>query len=102
MNCMIDAWIEDGVTHLRIIDRDSGAVRLDWSWQDVAAAGIAEMHEHCSARGALQRLVGDMFLLACIDGARAEQRGERRPARPRKARPDYAPGKDSGITASAA
>lgn len=101
MNCTIDAWIEDGVTHLRIIDRDSGAVRLDWSWQDAAASGIVEMHEHCAARGALQRLVGGLFLLACIDGMRTDRHGERHRERKRKARRPY-PNDDAGITASAA
>jgi hypothetical protein len=73
-------------------------VRLDWSWQDA----IAGANEHCPARIALQRLVGDLFLLACIDGMGADRRSERRPAQRRKPRQDYPPGNDSGITASAA
>ncbi len=101
MNCTIDAWIENGVTHLQIIDRDSGAMRLDWSWQDPAASGISEMHEHCAARGALQRLVGDLFLLACIDGMRANRRSDPRPEEKRTAREHY-PDDRIGITASAA
>lgn len=111
MNCTIDAWLENGEPRLRIVDADSGAVRLEWSCADAAGpcdgAPVCTRDHHCPARAALHGLINELFLLACVDclrsgrpvaaGRRAPQILQARPAR--AARPD---GPVKKITATAA
>ena len=73
MSYRIDAWLDLGDPRLRIVDADSGTVRLDWSGPGVAgghgAPGAPCPDDHlCPGCTALHRLVHNLFLLACIDG----------------------------------
>lgn len=73
MNCSIDAWLENGAARLRIVDADSGRVRLDWSYAEAArrsaCASCNPLDE--GARAALDELINGLFLLACADALRS-------------------------------
>ena len=95
MNCMIDAWLENGEPRLRIVDAESGAVRLDWSGSDAAApscdgAPVCTRDHRCPARAALHGLINELFLLACADCVRSGRPvAAGRSASPARAYPVY-------------
>jgi hypothetical protein len=70
MRYLIDAWLDQGDPHLRIIDADSGAIRLNW----VYPRSTIQHGEHdcsdgppCDGCTALHCLLNHLFLLSCID-----------------------------------
>jgi hypothetical protein len=70
MRYLIDAWLDEGDPHLRIIDADSGSIRLNWVYPRSAIQDV----EHdcndkspCGGCSALHCLLNHLFLLSCID-----------------------------------
>lgn len=71
MAYLIDAWLDEGVPHVRICDAQTGAVRLDWM-RDKKGSGKSqdpdpdhETDSEVAAREALQRLFKELILLSC-------------------------------------
>lgn len=99
MNCSIDAWLENGAARLRIVDADSGRVRLEWSFAEAARRGACASCNPLDdgARAALDELMNGFFLLACADAVRSGRAPVRCPLAAAEAEPPML-----RITASAA
>lgn len=76
MGYLIEAWLEDGIPHVRVRDAATGDVRLRWSRAVPAAARAADGGRDGHAGLALQGLFKGLVLLSCASNlALAERAG---------------------------
>lgn len=65
MAYLIDAWLEEGIPHLRISDAQTGTVRLQWTGENGSQSESHDADCDHLTRKALQRLFRDLVLLSC-------------------------------------
>jgi hypothetical protein len=58
MGYYIYAWLEDANPQLQIVDAQSGAVCISWSYQDSDSGGLGDRKE-------IKNLFRDLLLLTC-------------------------------------
>ena len=70
MGYVIDAWLEQGEPRLRILDADTGIVRMRWAYRrepQRICSGHPPLNCACGAHANLHTLFKSLFLLACAD-----------------------------------
>lgn len=64
MRVLIEAKLIAGTPHLRLLDADTGALRLDWRL-DAPSTPTDFTTPCCTSRSGIQQLFRQLFLLAC-------------------------------------